>query len=281
MERITRRRFLAGGATAGALAVGGAGFAASQNIHGIRRLLHGRGLLGGPDEAQPDVAANVGYATLGSGSAAVNYGLYLPSAPASVVLYCLHGRGGNRQNAFDGIGVHRFVAARNLPWAVASLDGGEGFWHRRADGSDTQADLIDTLMPFVGSKAPDARSVLMGWSMGGYGALLILLKHRDLFAGAVANGPSIWSSFGAAAPGAFDDEADFAANDVLAGAASLQGAPVRVDCGEDDPFAGAVEELRTRAPGLDVNISDGFHEDATWRSFLPAQLDFIQTHVGD
>jgi S-formylglutathione hydrolase FrmB len=279
MERVTRRRFLVGGVAAGAVTVGAVGFEATRDVHGTRRLLHQHGLLDGPNQTPPPttVAPSLEFGTLDAPSGPVNYGLYLPAAPTTV-LYCLHGRGGNRHDAFDGMAMNRFVADRNLPWAIASLDGGEGYWHRRRDGSDGQRDLVDVLMPFVTTKAPGVKSAIIGWSMGGYGALLIPLRHPGLFSAAVANSPAMWTSFSRSAPGAFDDAADFRANDVMASASTL-GDSVRVDCGDDDPFAEAVRRLDRAAPQVDVHLAPGFHEDATWRSFLPAQLDFIQRHV--
>jgi len=170
VERVTRRRFLIGGAAAGALVIGGAGFEATRDIHGTRRLLHEHGLLDGPDQTPPTATSSapptVEYGTVDAPSGAVNYGLYLPAQP-TLVLYCLHGRGGSRHDAFDHMAVHEFVEARSLPWAVASLDGGETYWHHRHDGSDTQRDLVEVLMPFVSAKAPAAKSAIIGWSMGG------------------------------------------------------------------------------------------------------------------
>jgi hypothetical protein len=117
VARITRRQFLVGGAGASVVAVGGAGFVALNN-HGARRFLHGHGLLGGPDTAPPEIGATVDYGTLQPSTGPMNYGLYLPSGTVAAVLYALHGRGGDRREAFDSIGLHRFVAARNLPWRL-------------------------------------------------------------------------------------------------------------------------------------------------------------------
>ena len=281
MESVTRRRFLIGGAAAGALAVGAVGFEAVRDVHGTRRFLHQHGVLNGPDRppptASPAAPPSVEYGTIDAPSGPVNYGLYLPAAP-QLVLYCLHGRGGSRRDAFDGMAVDRFVADAKLPWAIASLDGGETYWHHRRDGSDTQRDLVDVLMPFVAAKAPGARNAVIGWSMGGYGALLIPLRHPGLFSAAVANAPAMWTRFSNAAPGAFDDQHDFQSNDVMASASRLSDS-TRVDCGEDDPFADAVRRLDRAAPQVDVHLAPGFHEDATWRSYLPAQLQFIESRV--
>ena len=275
MTEMNRRCFVTGGVAAGALLVGGAGVVSAQNVHATRRFLHRHGVVTGPNLAPPNVDAHVDYATLAADTGPVNYGLYLPGGDVEAVLYCLHGRGGSRRDAFESIGVHRFIAARKLPWAVASLDGGESFWHPREDGSDTQRDLLQVLMPFVKTSAPAARSAVIGWSMGGYGALLLAVERPDAFAAAVANGPSIWNTFSEATPGAFDDPDDFGKHSVLRDVRRFEGHAVRADCGADDPFADAVRELRQRAPSIGGGMHAGFHDDATWRSYLPAQLDFI------
>ena len=277
---ITRRQFVTGGLATGAVGVVGGGVVATRNIHGTRRFLHRHGLLSGPDQAIPNVQANVEYGTLHPYTGAVNFGAYVPDGRVEAVLYGLHGRGGSHRDTFESIGVHKFIAARGLPWAVASLDGGEAFWHQRHDGTNTDRDLVDVLMPMMIERTGSAKSIVIGWSMGGYGALLLPQKHSGRFVAAIANSPSIWPTFSEATPGAFDDAADFAANDVLADVAQFGNTAVRVDCGEDDPFAGAVGDLHKRAPDLDVNIRSGFHEDASWRSYLPGQLDFIQAHLG-
>ncbi|MEY2403865.1 MAG: hypothetical protein QOD38_1416 [Acidimicrobiaceae bacterium] len=270
---------LTGGLATAAVGVTGGGFVATRDLHGTRRFLHRHGLLDGPDRAAPAIDVPVEYGALQGPFGPVNYGLYLPAGNVAAVLYCLHGRGGSRRDAFDGIGVHRFIVERGLPWAVTSLDGGETFWHERKDGSNTQRDLIEGLIPFVSAKAPAAKSVVIGWSAGGFGALLAALQHPDTFVAAVGNGASIWPSFSSATPGAFDDAADFDANDVLRGASQLATKPVRVDCGDDDPFADGVQLLKERAPSIEGGIRPGFHEDASWRSYLPDQLDFISRHL--
>jgi hypothetical protein len=50
---------------------------------------------------------------------------------------------------------------------------------------------------------------------------------------------------------------------------------VRVDCGEDDVFAGTSRRLLATVPGAAGGIHPGFHDAGTWRSFLPAQIEWI------
>ena len=271
---------LTGGLATAAVGITGGSVLAARNIHGTRRFLHRHGLVDGPDRALPSINPPVEYAALPPPFGSVNYGLYLPAGNVAAVLYGLHGRGGSRRDAFDAIGLHRFVAERGLPWGVATLDGGETFWHKRKDGSNTQRDLIDGLIPYVSTKAPAAKAVVIGWSAGGFGAVLAMLQHPEVFVAAVGSGPSFWTSFSSSTEGAFDDDADFAANDVLGDAQQLAGRAVRVDCGDDDPFAEGVVDLKRRVASIEGGLRSGFHEDASWRSYLPDQLDFIARHLG-
>lgn len=279
-EVITRRRFLAG---SGALAVAaGGGFVAATHPHGVRRFLHGHGVLDGPDQAIPETKADVEFGDFASTSVhhRVGYGLSRPDAEPTAALFCLHGRGGSHRDPFDDLGLHHFVAAAGLPWLVASVDGGESFWHPRADGTDAQRLVIDELMPRVLGDAPSSvQPVVMGWSMGGFGALLLAEQHPGRFAAVVASSPALWRSASSAADGAFDDEDDFARHDVLGQASRLDGALTRVDCGGDDVFADPTRDLLHAVPEMGGGIHAGYHDAATWRSFLPAQLDHIASNV--
>jgi pimeloyl-ACP methyl ester carboxylesterase len=278
---MTRRRFLVGAGSAGALAVGGGGAIAVTRPHTMRRFLHRRGLLGGPDARIPEAAADVQFGEIDSAAVRrrVGYGLSLPRTPATAALICLHGRGGTHRDPFDDLGLHHFVAAAGLPFAVASVDGGESFWHARADGTDTQKLVLDELVPLVHRSAPGAALVVVGWSMGGYGALLLAEQHPGTFRAVVASSPSIWRTPGESAAGAFDDADDFDRNDVLARAGALSGDATRVDCGDDDVFADACRDLVRAVPGTSGGVRAGYHESQTWRSFFPDQLDFVRSRL--
>lgn len=279
---ISRRRFLVGAGAAGAVVVGGGGVAVATHRHGVRRFLHAHGVLGGPDLPVPSTPADVHYGEFDSASARkrVGYGVYRPASTPEAALFCLHGRGGSHRDPFEDLGLHRFVASAGLNWLITAVDGGESFWHARADGSDTQRLVIDELMPMVlADDAAGAKPVVIGWSMGALGALLIGEQHPGLFSAVVASSPSIWRSASAAATGAFDDDTDFARNDALAHASLLSGDQTRIDCGSDDVFADASADLIRSAPGTSGGIRDGYHESPTWRSFIPDQLDFIAARI--
>src|SRR3954469_17117095 len=259
---VTRRQFLVGATATGAVAVAGGGVVTATHLHGVHRFLHARGVLDGPDEPIPDVAADVEFGHLASVAMGrnVGYGLYTPAATPAAMLVCLHGRGGNARDPFEQIGIHKFVAAAGLPWAVAAVDGGESFWHARADGTDSQRLVLDELVPAVQQREPDAVPLLIGWSMGAFGALLIAEQHPDAFAAVAASSPSIWRSSSEASAGAFDGTGDFTRNDVVARASSLDGARLRIDCGEDDVFADVSRDLLAAAPGSTGGVRAGYHE---------------------
>ena len=57
---------------------------------------------------------------------------------------------------------------------------------------------------------------------------------------------------------------------------ALRAIPVRIDCGADDPFAGAARDLAARLPDAEVDFGDGFHDAGTWRHRVPAQVAFLR-----
>jgi hypothetical protein len=83
--------------------------------------------------------------------------------------------------------------------------------------------------------------------MGGYGALLL----------AADEGPE-----------------DFQAHQVFARAEDLKGVALRIDCGRDDPFAGAVRDLRAQVIAVG-GLQAGAHTAGYWRRLLPDQLHFL------
>jgi hypothetical protein len=86
----------------------------------------------------------------------------------------LHGKDGNAAGVMDlGVedGLADLVKAGHSPFAVVSVDGGaSSYWHRRTDGTDSGAMVLNELIPLLATKGLDtSRVAFMGWSMGGYG----------------------------------------------------------------------------------------------------------------
>ena len=224
-RRLSRRAFLAG---AGVATVAAGGLVVDQGVLPGRSLLHGHLGLDGPDGVVPQVDGGrtvsgsfVSRARRGrrcgwSIATPPSYGSDAASSlPVAVVL---HGHGGDHTKAFDDgyLGLDRFLAQAvgegATPFAMASVDGGNTYWHRRADGEDAGAMVVDELLPLLAERGLDVRRLaFLGWSMGGYGALRLGgLLGRDRVTAASAMSPALWHRFADTAPGAFDHAADFA-----------------------------------------------------------------------
>ncbi len=202
---------------------------------------------------------------------------------------CLPGRGGDARSIFgSGMYFADFVAEgireRHLPaFAMAAVDGGESYWHRRASGEDRMSMLLYELLPLLRRRyrlgAGGQKTAIAGWSMGGYGALLAAERRPDIFCAVCAASPAIWTSYAAMMRGprdAFDSAADFAANDVFAGIPRLRHTAVRVDCGTADPFYPYVREFVAAIPWhVAGGFATGGHNPGYWRRVAPKQVDFL------
>ncbi len=280
----TRRQLLVG---AGALAVVGVGAAVEEaGDPRVRRLLNRVGLVHSPDHhvAVAHSQEIRGELTSVHMPHPVRWTIAVPSAPVRGVVYCLHGQGNDHRLAFDEIHMPDVVGAAHAPLAVAAVDGGRNsYWHARVGGIAPLDMLLDEFIPMVEQQlgAPPARA-LLGWSMGGYGALLAAERAPDQFAVVAAASPALWTNHGAAPAIAFDGSADYHRNDVFAGADRLATMTVRIDCGTDDPFHDADAAFAARLAGANQGrFSAGFHDAAYWRSIAPAQVATITKALAD
>lgn len=192
----------------------------------------------------------------------------------------LHGKGSDAATVMAGgveQGLAQAVDAGLPPFAVVAVDGGGGYWHKRASGEDSGAMVLGELIPMLDTQSLDtSRVAFLGWSMGGYGALLLGGRLGPARTAAIcAVSPALWMSSGAAAPGAFDGPDDFAANSVF-GMPALASIPIRVDCGDSDPFYDATKQFVAQLPNPPAGgFSPGGHNPGFWSSQLPAELTWI------
>lgn len=155
---------------------------------------------------------------------------------AEATMIALHGAGGEASWWFDPPLAQ--ATAQSLGVAIAAVDGGSNYWHARADGTDPGTMVIEDLLPALGrAGAPIERVGLTGFSMGGYGALLLATRlPRERVIGVAAVSAALFFGFEESSPGAFDDAADFARHDVFAQVDDLRQLPVWLACGTSDSF---------------------------------------------
>jgi S-formylglutathione hydrolase FrmB len=219
--------------------------------------------------------------------------------PVAIVL---HGSGGDAQSSVS-MGYPQYlaaaVAAGAPPFAVVAIDGGAStYWHRRASGDDPPGMITAEVLPRLRALGYLVGTIgIIGWSMGGYGALLLASQleparskttrssgEAPAVAAVAAASPAIFTSYPAAIganSASFDSPADFAANDVrsLARLAVLRRLPVRIDCGTDDPFTPQATLLRHDLANPPGAITSGCHDQPFWRRNLPAELSFLGQHL--
>lgn len=195
----------------------------------------------------------------------------------------LHGKGGNHAYAFGhGLGLDHFLVTGHHRFALASVDGGNTYWHHRTSGEDAGGMVIEEFLPLlVGHGLDTSRIGLLGWSMGGFGALWLGgVLGRNRVAAVAAESPAIWHRAGQSAPGAFDDPADFVAHDLFTHTQALTGIAIRIDCGTDDPFYSAARDYAAAlTPKPAGGFQPGAHTLGYWRRMAPAQLTFMASHL--
>jgi S-formylglutathione hydrolase FrmB len=217
----------------------------------------------------------------------VNVVVPAKAAPAGKrpLLVFLHGRGGSEETFSGNEAVFSGLAqlGRKAP-VLAFPDGGvHSYWHDRAAG-DWGRYVMQEVIPTVERRFgvdPDEIAI-GGISMGGFGAYDLALKHPHRFCAVGGHSPALWFEGGETAPGAFDDAADFARNDVVGmvrgNAGAFAGMRVWNDYGDEDPFRpydeGFVGYLRQDGVDLSAHSWHGGHDSAYWNAHWAAYLRF-------
>src|SRR5579875_1832276 len=243
-----------------------AGATATLSGCGLRERLAARvhGCVDAPIPSAAGVSIERGVVPTRAVRTDVRYALAVPqhAARLDAVAYLLPGRGGTADDAMNA-GFAGFLAEHvrrgGTPFALAAIDAGETYFHRRANGEDrlraATVDLPRVVRAVLGVTA--LREALVGQSMGGYGALLAAERQPRRFRAVAVAGPALFSSYADEASSvgdAFDSAPDFARNDVIAHAAALRSTPVLIYAGARDPFVPGDRLFARAAPNARVVI---------------------------
>ncbi len=301
---VSRRTFLLGALGAAVLAGGGSVVAIEDGVLPGRMRLADLAGACDIDAAPPD--GPVGAITSGRFASSargrdLGWSLVLPpghtTAAGLPVTLVLHGRGEDHSSGFAQLKLHQFLAAYvragGTPFALAAVDGGDSYWHPRSNGDNPLRMITQEFLPMLGRLGlrTDATGVL-GWSMGGYGALLLAREAnrgtlvdvgaspRTTVVAAAASSPALFASYQASASGAFDNAADFARYGDLASQPDVGETPLYVGCGATDSFTGETRRYRANtSPPPAGGISTGCHTSGYWRSVAAAQISFMGSHL--
>jgi enterochelin esterase-like enzyme len=197
------------------------------------------------------------------------------------LLVFLHGRGqaGNESNANGAFYAALRAQGSRAPVVVFPNGGDHSYFHARGSG-DWARYVLDEVIPRAVKRfgADPGRVAIGGISMGGFGAFAIARKRPARFCAVGGHSAAFWQSSGETAPGAFDNAADFARNDLIRLARARGRKPwgdarLWLDGGTADPFRAADERL---AAALHIRMRHwaGGHDGNYWQSHYKRYLRF-------
>lgn len=183
------------------------------------------------------------------------------------VCLTLHGASKTARD-FPRLGLGRFltaaVARGARPFVLAGATGDRLSW--RASGADDPQRMVHEEIPaWCAERGFDAtRVAVWGWSMGGYGALLLAETFPGFVRSVAALSPAV-------RPG----------DDVFRRTDLLRGTPVGLWCGRDDGLYDDVRALRGALPEPPAagRFAAGRHNFGYWSTVIPAVFDLIAATV--
>jgi putative tributyrin esterase len=211
------------------------------------------------------------------------------------VLFLLHGYSGNYKQWHNIMNAQKY--ADDYGFIIVCPDGLFSSWYINSPvKKDMQFEtfFFDELFPNIKSKYKvDASNVFIsGLSMGGHGALYLFIKHQELFksAGSTSGGIKLADGFGKYGLGDVlgnppADSELWQKYSVTTMIDQLKGnqKPFIFDCGSDDFFYQANNELKQKCDKLKLNATyisqPGAHNKAYWAKSIKQQFDFFKTLV--
>lgn len=211
------------------------------------------------------------------------------------VVYLLHGYSGAYNNWINKMPTLPALAER-YRCIIVCPDGAYGSWyiHSPADSTNRYEEYVsDEVVRYVDShyrsiKSSDARAIT-GLSMGGHGALMLAMRHQDVFGAAASmsgavNLQPLAKKFGVSK--AFGDSTQLASLITkysvyeIADTFSNKKMPLMIDCGIDDMFIGDNRLLHDRLIKRKMDHTyierNGGHSWAYWTNALEYHLLFFR-----
>ncbi|MGW3603074.1 alpha/beta hydrolase [Micromonospora sp. NPDC005161] len=185
------------------------------------------------------------------------------------VCLVLHGASTTARD-FSGLGLGRFLtdAVRRgaPPFVLAGANGDRLSW--RPSGRDDPQRMVREELPAWCAEwgFDSARLAAWGWSMGGFGSLLLAGTWPGFLRAVAAFSPAV-------APG----DAVFASVD------RLRGTRLGIWCGRQDDFLADVQALERALPepAAQVEYADGRHDFDYWGRVIPDAFDFVAAALAD
>ena len=247
----------------------------------------------------------------------VHYSIYLPSdyntsQRAYPVTYLLHGYGDADDGWIQYGEVNRLAddaisTGKIPPMIIVTPDGFTGFYINSADGKLNYEDFfVKELIPYIEKtykvKTERKFRAIAGLSMGGYGSMILALKHPDLFVAAAPLSAAIWtdndiinlqdgmynslfsSSMGTNLKGKDRLTSSWLNNSVFGiiekkTKDELSTVRYWIDCGDDDFLTIGNAELHIALTKKNVphefRMRDGAHNWTYWRTGVIDALSFI------
>ncbi|MFC6998325.1 alpha/beta hydrolase [Rufibacter roseus] len=247
----------------------------------------------------------------------VEYSVYLPSDYDKSnrkypVLYLLHGYSDD-ETGWTQFGEAHLIADRLMqsgqipPMIIVMPDAGVTWYMNTSDGKVRYEDFfVQEFIPHIDKlyRTRTAREyrAIAGLSMGGYGTLLMAMKHPDLFAAAAPLSAAVWtdehfrnmptenynryfgSIYGQNLNGQDRLNEHWNKNSILkltetAPLDNLKKVRYYIDCGDDDFLIKGNMALHAamidRQIPHEFRVRDGGHTWSYWRTALPEVLQFV------
>lgn len=246
----------------------------------------------------------------------VSYSIYLPPGYESTtmnfpVLYLLHGYSDDDSGWVQFGQVQRTADRTFRRWNAAEMiivmpDGGVTWYVNTTEGQEAYEDFMTKeLIPHIDSefrtRADRQYRAVAGLSMGGYGALMLGLRHPELFSssGVLSAGVLTDDEILAMEPGRWNSLLGLPFGKDLIGEDRLHGnykeyspqamidaylqkdhkCRFYIDCGDDDFLILGNMELHAQMlrAGIphEFRVRDGGHSWSYWRTALPKVLTFV------